>query len=171
MKVQLKLKNKVYENYLIDENGIIYDLNGNIQQTYQNQGRDFFKSGKVYELVMHSFIGYKEDMDIHHINKNKNDNRLCNLIYLSHSEHARLHFGEHGPNKGKKFSKEWREKLSESHKGYKMPQAERDKRKGIAPANKGQIWVNNGIINKMVCPDQIPEGFSKGMLRKTINIS
>lgn len=43
MKVQLTFKNKVYDNYQIDENGVIYDLEGNEQPTYIKQGRPTFK--------------------------------------------------------------------------------------------------------------------------------
>lgn len=154
MKVQLKFKNKVYENYLIDENGVIYDLNGNIQETYQNQGRPIFKKVAVHRYVMHSFNGYREGMDIHHLNGDKFDNRLCNLVYLSSSEHISLHrSGKTSPMKGKP---PW-------NKGQKMSE---ETTKRMSTARKGRICVNNGVINKMVYPNEIPEGFVRGVLRK-----
>lgn len=143
MKVQLKFKNKVYENYLIDDNGVIYDLNGNIQETYQNQGRPHFKGNSIHSLVIHSFIGYKENMHVHHLNGNKFDNRLENLVYLTPSEHNKLH------HIGKAHSLEACIKMSDSR--------------------KGKIWVHNGELNKRVYPDQIPEGFVKGRLINRIS--
>ena len=41
--------------------------------------------------MCHSFFGYKEGFDIHHLNECKTDNRLENLVYLTHAEHTKLH--------------------------------------------------------------------------------
>jgi hypothetical protein len=142
MKVQLKFKNKVYENYLIDENGIIYDLNGNIQPILIYNGRPHFKGYRLHSLVAHSIFGYKEGYDVHHLNFDKFDNRSCNLIYLTRKEHTRLHSTH--------FSKEILRKRS----------------KGISIRNTGRVWCNNGSVNKFVYPDQIPDGFVRGLLRK-----
>jgi hypothetical protein len=30
---------------------------------------------------------------------------------------------------------------------------------------RGRVWVNNGILNKRVKPDQIPEGFRNGRVK------
>lgn len=152
MKVQLKFKNKVYENYLIDENGIIYDLNNIPQKTSIHQGRPEFKKIAIHRLVMYSFIGYREGMDIHHLNEDKFDNRLENLIYLTRSEHISYHAANR--------NEETKNKLRKANLGKKNPMC------GKTPANKGQIWVNNGTVNKYVNPDQIPEGFVRGLLRK-----
>ena len=173
MKVQLKFKNKVFKDFLIDENGIIYDLNNTPQKTSIHQGRPEFKKIAIHRLVMYSFIGYREGMDIHHLNEDKFDNRLENLVYLTRAEHISYHaanrneetknklknanLGEKNPmygktpwNKGKiQFNKEEREAIS----------------KRISKRNIGRIWVNNGIVNKFVYPDQIPEGFEKGRLK------
>lgn len=187
MKVQLKFKNKVYEDYLIDENGIIYDLNGNVQKTYLHGDRPFFKRVPIHRYVMHSFIGDHEGMDIHHLNENKFDNRLCNLVYLSSSEHMSLHRSGKPPwNKGIKMDEEFRKKVSEASLGKKLTE---EHKKKISEAQKGKklsddhikhlsesqkgntiargrVWVNNGVENKFVYPDQIPEGFVRGVLRK-----
>ena len=77
MKVQLKFKNQPIEGYLIDENGIIYDLEGNIQPIVSYNGRPHFKGKRLHCLVGHSILGYKEGYDIHHKNF---DNRSCNLF-------------------------------------------------------------------------------------------
>lgn len=42
MKVQLKFKNQAIEGYLVDENGVIYDLNENIQPILNYQRTSSF---------------------------------------------------------------------------------------------------------------------------------
>lgn len=153
MKVQLKLKNEVFPNYLIDENGIIYDINGSIQKTYIHKGRPCFKNIPVHRYVVHSFIGYKEKMEIHHLNEDKFDNRLENLVYLTKAEHTKVH------HIGKPRSLETRIKMSESQKGRKISDLHKKK---LSESKKGRIWVNNCSINKMVYSNEIPEGFVKG---------
>lgn len=177
MKVQLKFKNKVYENYLIDENAIIYDLEGNIQETYLYHNRPWFKSHGIHKYVMHSLIGYKENLVIHHINEDKFDNRLINLKYMDAGEHMRLHkTGKPSPNKGKKMnlSEEARQRMSDAKKGKRppnygkpCPQSVKDALRKANSGNtiiRGRIWVNNGVISKMVYPNEIPEGFVSGRI-------
>ena len=145
MKTQLKFRDSIIPGYFIDENGIIYDSENNIQETVIGRGRPRFRCRGIHRLVVHSFIGYKKGFDIHHINEDKFDNRLSNLIYLTRSEHTKLHGFK------RTFTKETREKLSES-------------RKRQVPPSKGKIWINNGVISKMVSPDNIPIGFVKGRI-------
>ena len=88
-------------------------------------------------------------------------------------------------NRGK-WSKEEKEKLSNSRKGMVFTEEHKRNiskgRKGVGsgkpcPENvkeaarkankgnqvaKGRIWVNNGILSKMVYPEMIPDGFTKG---------
>jgi hypothetical protein len=45
----------------------------------------FFHWG--YKALMNGFIATKEDINVHHINSNPNDNRPENLIYLSTNDH------------------------------------------------------------------------------------
>ena len=109
----------------------------------------------------------------------------CELIFVTKSEHTRLHkIGENNPNfgkpawnngkhlseetrkkmsealKGKRLSEEHKRKLSEAHKG-KHYSAELCKKMG--EARKGKHWYNNGVIQKMFFDDEVPNGFIKGM--------
>ena len=75
--------------------------------------------------------------------------KACELIFLTHSEHARLH------NKGKKFSDEHRRKISEAAKNIsdehrrKISEAKKGKkrkpfteetRRKMSEAHKGRTW-------------------------------
>ena len=80
------------------------------------------KNWKVHRLIAMVFIPNPDNKsDVHHINFDKLDNRVENLIWLTHSEHQQLH------KKGKTTSEETRKKLSEAHKG--KPLSEEHKRK------------------------------------------
>ena len=52
--------------------------------------------------------------------------KACELIFLTHAEHTRLH------NKGRTFSEETRQKLSEAHKGKTSP------RKGVTLSDESR---------------------------------
>jgi hypothetical protein len=56
MSVQLTYMGKVYDNYMIDKNGIIYDMNGNIQEYKLSKGRYKFKGKHVHAFMIHSFL-------------------------------------------------------------------------------------------------------------------
>ena len=79
----------------------------------------------------------------------------CELIFLTKSEHIRLHkIGENNPNfgkpawnNGKHLSAETRKKISEA-------------RKGKQTCIKGTNWYNNGVksIRAKTCPDGFVPG-------------
>ena len=136
----IRYKDIILEDYFINPvTAIITNLKGEIQKTKIKCGRPYFKGKSVRQWQVHTNLGYKQGMDIHHLDENKFNNSLSNLIYLTRSEHAKIH--------GKNMSEETKRKLSE--------------------ATKGKIWINNGVISKMLkCDEDIPEGFSRGRLKK-----
>lgn len=109
-------KNQEIEGYFISKDGKIFDENGVEQELklYPSSPYYFFKSREVHVLMCHSFFEYKEGLDVHHKNFDKLDNRLDNLVYLTHAEHTRIHWT------GKKFSDEHKAKIGIKHKGKKL---------------------------------------------------
>ena len=138
----IRYKDIILEDYFINPvTAIITNLKGEIQKTYIKGGRPHFKCYKVHEWQVHTHIGYQKGLVIHHLDHNIMNNSLSNLVYLTPSEHVKIH------NKGKHHSEETKRKMSE--------------------ALKGKIWINNGVISKMLkCDEDIPEGFSRGRLKK-----
>lgn len=61
--------------------------------------------------------------------------KACELIFLTPSEHMRIH------RNNQPMSKEWRRKLSESHKGKHLSE---NHRKKLSEANKGKSTWNKG---------------------------
>lgn len=149
-------KDKTLDNYFIDENGVITDKFGKVQKTYINGGREFFKKTRVHQIMMYTFYEWRDGKvwNIHHKDENKLNNSLSNLIYLTRAEHTSLHTkGKPSIFKGRKISEKTKEKISFSHIGKNT-------------WSKNLIWVNNGIKNKRVKINQIPEGYNLGMLKK-----
>ena len=65
--------------------------------------------------------------------------KACELIFLTHAEHRRLH----KPNKGKKFSDEHRKKLSEAMKGNTHLNGHHhsaETRMKMSDSHKGKTW-------------------------------
>ena len=103
----------------------------------------------------------------------------CELIFLTKSEHMRLHhLGKPSWMKGKHLSEEARKKMSESKKGKhhsaetrkNMSEAHKGKhrseetRKKISDVTKGTHWYNNGV--KCIKAKTCPEGFVPGRLKQ-----
>lgn len=160
-------KDKTLDNYFIDENGVITDLNGEIQKLSVYHGRPHFKGVKVYQIQMWTNYGYRDTKiwDIHHIDENKLNNSLSNLIFLTRSEHAILHTkGKHHSFYRKHHNEETKQKISESCKGRhlteetKRKMSESHKRKNTW--TKCLHWFNDGIKNYRckICPPGCVEG-------------
>ena len=108
-------KDKVDERYNIDNNGVITDLNGNIQETSLCNNRPMFRSQKIHKILMWTKFGWRDTKiwDIHHLDENKLNNSIDNLVFLTHSEHRKLHANN--------MSNETRKKLSACNKGKNNP--------------------------------------------------
>ena len=113
----IRYKDIILENYSIDPvTAIITNSKGEIQKTtIRKNGYMFFKKMDVHKIQAHTNYGYKKDYDIHHIDENKMNNSLSNLVYLTKSEHTTLH------KKGKTLSEDTKRKISESERGRTSP--------------------------------------------------
>ena len=178
----IKYKDTILEEFFIDPvTAIITNSKGEIQKTYINKGRPCFKCHGVHEWQVHTHIGYKEGYDIHHLDENKMNNSLSNLVYLTHSEHMKIHmegknhpfYGKHHSEEAKQkiskamknMSDETKKKMSKSHKGKTLSEETKIKLKGKNTWTSNTIWVNNGVISKRAKCDEIPEGFVRGRLK------
>ena len=195
--IMIRYKDTILEDFFIDPiTAVITNSKGEIQKIKIKDGRPYFKRHWIHQWQVHTHIGYEEGYDIHHLDENKLNNSLSNLVYLTRSEHTKIH------NKsGKKLSEETKQKMSEAKKGEKHPfygqhHSEETKRKMSEAAkgnknmlgkhhteetkrkirnfskglNKDRIWINNGVENRFIHFDEeIPEGFSRGMLKRKIS--
>lgn len=88
----IRYKNKVFNDYFIDPiTAIITDKDGNVQKTYIKNGRTFWKGKQIYKIQMHTHNGYIKNMSVHHIDQNKLNDSLTNLVYLTNAEHLSIH--------------------------------------------------------------------------------
>lgn len=76
-----------------------------------------------HRLIMELYIKrkLKRNEIVHHINKDKSDNRIENLTIMTLSEHSKLH------NLNRKLSLEQKEKISKKLKNRKSPTRNKDK--------------------------------------------
>ena len=112
----IRYKDTILEDFFIDPvTAIITNSKGEIQETKIKCGRPIFKGHKLHEWQVHTHIGWKQGMDIHHLDENKFNNSLSNLVYLTRSEHVKIH------NETREFSEETKRKMSEAAKGEKNP--------------------------------------------------
>ena len=89
----IRYKDTILENYSIDPvTAVITNSKGEIQETKINEcGRPVFKYMEIHRIQVHTYLGYKKGFDIHHLDENKLNNSLSNLVYLTKSEHAKIH--------------------------------------------------------------------------------
>ena len=148
----IKYKDIILEDYFIDPvTAVITNSKGEIQKIKIKDGRPLFKRHAVHQWQMHTHIGYKECLVIHHLDHDKMNNSLENLVYITQSEHAKLHmkgenntmFGTTGGMYGKHHSLETKKKMSEARKGEKHPlygkHLSEETKKKLTEINKGEL--------------------------------
>jgi len=170
----IKYKDEVFDEYSIcPVTGDIFNAKtGETQNTYLNQGRPTFKGMPVHQIMAHTFFGYIPRYDVHHLDENKLNNSLSNLVYLTHAEHAKHHLSE--SNLGRHLSKETRAKLSAANKGennpnygkhhseetkqkMRKPKSEETKQKMRKPkseaqkANMREAWKRRKLKEELLC--------------------
>lgn len=172
----IKFRNKIFPEYFIDPvTAVITNSKGEVQETKIIDGRPYFKSMAIHTIQVHTHLGYKKDYDIHHIDENKINNSLSNLVYLTKSEHAKIH-GEKSVWRGKHHTEESKQKMSEAMKGKTFSEDHKRKlsksHKGKTSSNKGKRykWINNRVEEKYIpLNEYIPEGFIHGRLKRKIS--
>lgn len=93
-----------------------YGYQDKVYKTIRYNGKNYL----VHKLVAEVYLNNNQPIDskkyhVHHLNENKTDNRVENLIILTHKEHHRLH------KTGKLHTEEHKRKISEALKGEKNP--------------------------------------------------
>ena len=100
----IRYKDKIWENFDIDPiTAEITDKNGYVQKTYVKHGRTMFKGVGVYCIMAHTFLGYREGFVVHHLDGNKMNDILSNLVIMTKQEHQNIH----KPALGMKHTEEW----------------------------------------------------------------
>ena len=179
----IRYKDTILEDYFIDpETAVITNSKGEIQKTKIIDGRPVFKYMEIHRIQVHTHLGYKKGCDIHHLDENKMNNSLENLVYLTKSEHTKIHAngrtlseetkkkigeaskGRISPMKGKTLSEEVKKQISEALKGRTLSSETKNK---IGEVSKNLFWITNDIENRRINKNiPIPDGFRRG---RTIN--
>lgn len=169
-------KDRVLESFFIDDNGVITNKEGEVQKQTIGRNRPHFRRTPVHKIQMWTKYGWRDTKiwAIHHIDEDKSNNSISNLVFMTRREHTSYHFknkpswnkGKSSWNKGIKMSEEYRKKLSEAHLGKKVgPRSESTKQK-MAEAHKGKKWYNDGVKNYYIFPEDALPIFQKGMLKR-----
>lgn len=109
---------------------------------YDRDNRRTIGSEHVFHLVWCIFNGpILKGYDIHHVDLNKHNDRLDNLIMLTHSEHAQIHM------KGRKVKNKTKKKLSNKYQGEGNPAFGR---KWMKFKDKFKIYAKEDQIEKLL---------------------
>lgn len=114
----IRFKDEVFENYECDEEiGKIKSKDGVILEEHLLKERPYVylehltkygikkKLYPVHAIICHTLYGYKIGYDVHHLNEDKTDNRIVNLVYITHAEHGNI--------TRQKYAKKWRDEHRE----------------------------------------------------------
>ncbi|MCQ2053088.1 MAG: HNH endonuclease [archaeon] len=91
-----------FENYIIFDDGRLFYLKTNkfIEPYYNNRGHlkvSIYNDNKkrttfIHRLVAEAFIPNPNNLDsVHHLDRNKNNNNVENLMWISNADHMALH--------------------------------------------------------------------------------
>ncbi len=171
----IRYKDKTFEQWSIcPATGEIFNsATGEVQKVPLHQGRPRFKGMPVHQIMANTFFGYKLGYDVHHKDENPLNNSLSNLVYLTHSEHTKLHSTELLHNetraklslalKGKPFSDEHRAKLSTAMKGKNKGKTLSDEHKAkMSASHKGSHWWHNASGETRFAKECPGEGWLPG---------
>jgi hypothetical protein len=181
-------KDRVLEDFFIDDNGVITNKEGEVQKLSYYGQRPHFKSTGVHKIQMWTKYGWRDTKNwiIHHIDEDKSNNSINNLIFLTWSEHVDFHSknrsqetlekmsqsqkGHPGYTKGKKLSEESKRKISEANKGKTYGRIYRpftdEERKKVSQRQIGKKWYNDGLKNYFINEEDALPHYQKGMIKR-----
>jgi hypothetical protein len=181
-------KDRVLEDFFIDDNGVITNKEGEVQDVYLHNRYLHFKGISVHKIQMWTKYGWRDGRkwSIHHIDEYKLNNSIHNLIFLTRSQHVALHaknrsqetkeklskarLGHPSYMKGKKHSEESKRKISEANKGKTYGRIYRpwsdEERKLIGERQIGKKWYNDGVRNYFIFPEKSMPNYLEGMLKR-----
>lgn len=103
-----------------------------------------------------------------------NFSEMNNIVESKNWLNLKYENGLDGAVPGTKLSEETKKKISNALKGKTYPKTKYDIKDIIYISNlrretqKGRIWINDGIKDKKVFPDFIPDGWIKGRLNNNL---
>ena len=86
---QIEYKDKIYH---VSSDGRVYDYKMVEVPLRMHRGRKYFHKYSIHRLVAKLYFPeFTDTCEIHHIDKNRGNNNISNLMCLSKAEHYSLH--------------------------------------------------------------------------------